>query len=175
MINPAVEASNAIRQWSGLHDMPFLSGLIEELEAQIAAIEGGNLARPTALLVAQNETLNALFYGLVRSALEYRGLPYQEDKIRLALRVHVQCRTTTEKIADLKNPRPVAYMQTNIGNAVQVNNAAKVGNSAIAPTELLEAKRGNEWLDGGTTGAASGSDPPLEAVGAINRAKDAAG
>jgi hypothetical protein len=172
MTNPAVEAAHAIRRWSGLNGTPFLSGLIEELEVQIAAIEGGNLARQTALLVAQNETLNAIFYGLVRSALEYRGLPYQEDKVRLALRVQTHCRANIETIAALKNPRPVAYMQTNIGNAVQVNNATQVGNSTIQPTELLEQRHGSEWLDAGTAVAAGGSDPPLETVEAVNRAKD---
>jgi hypothetical protein len=47
-----------------------------ELEAQIAAIQAGNLDRPTAVLAAHVETLNAVFYALIHSAFEYRGGPH---------------------------------------------------------------------------------------------------
>ena len=76
---------------------------------------------------------------------------------------------TIETVANLKNPRPVAYVQTNIAENIQVNNA-----SQNAPSKLLEVESG-EPLDTGTTGAAIGADPQLEAVGAVNGTKDSTG
>jgi hypothetical protein len=121
--NPAVKANQAIIQWSGLAGTPFDRGLLLELEAQVAAIQAGNLDRPTAILAANLETLNTVFYALVRSAFEYRGGPHEHEKLKLALRVQARIAATVQKLVDIKSPRPVAYVQqANIGNAVQVNN-----------------------------------------------------
>ena len=89
---------------------------------------------------------------------------------------------TLETLATIKNPPVVFARQANINNGgqQQVNNAtvpagetttpagAHAANSSIGQTELLEASNGQR-LDTRATGAASGADPHLEAVGAINR------
>ena len=175
MTSPPVHASHAIRQWSGLDGTPFLGGLIEEMNSHVAQVVDGNLDRPTAVLVAQSETLNEIFYALIRSAFEYRGHPYQEEKVRLALRVQTQYRATVDCLANMKSPRSVAYVQqANIGHAVQVNSGLVLSEvCGTRPTELLEEKRGNQWLDTGKANAAGGSNSSLEAMGAINRAEDA--
>ena len=92
--SPAVSASNAICQWSGLDGTPFLGGLIAELETQIAAVESGNLDGLTARLTGQALTLDRIFYALARSAFEYRGSPYEADKLRLAFKAQAHCRAT---------------------------------------------------------------------------------
>jgi hypothetical protein len=102
--NPAVRANQAIIQWSGLAGTPFDRGLLLELEAQIAAIQAGNLDRPTAILAAHLETLNAVFNALLRSALEYRGGPHEHEKLKLAMRVQARIAATVQNLADLKNP-----------------------------------------------------------------------
>jgi hypothetical protein len=138
VISPAVNASQAVKDWIGLHGMPFDRGLLLEMEAQIAAIKAGDLDRPTALLAAHIETLNAVFYGLIKSAFEYRGNPYQEDKLRLALRVQSQIRATIQVVSDLKNPRSVNYVkQANIGHAVQVNNGLTAEHFVKNPQDEL--------------------------------------
>jgi len=73
-----------------------------------------------------------------------------EDKIRLALKVQAQLRATIQALADLKNPRPIAFVQqANIAHGPQqVNNAARPAGpsgareSANQPNELLEGPRG---------------------------------
>ena len=159
-------------QWSGLGltGMPIDRGVLLELEAQIAAIEAGNLARPTAILAAHVETLNTVFYALIRSGFEYRGSPYQEEKLRLALRVQSQLRATIRDLADLKNPRPFHVQQANIGNAVQVNNCV-VAKDQNPPNKLLE-QQPNEWMDARTAQAAGSGNSSLEAVEAIHRTAD---
>jgi hypothetical protein len=82
------------------------------------------------------------------------------------MRVQARIAATVQKLADLKNPRPVAYVQqANIGNAVQVNNQVRPVEKQR--NELLEQQR-NEWLDAGTARAAASSNSALEAVGAVN-------
>jgi len=73
----------------------------------------------------------------------YRGTERMDEMISVALKVHARAAATVRRLADLRNPRPVAYVQeANIGNAVQVSNQS----AAIAVTEnprnrLLEAQR----------------------------------
>ena len=179
MTSPAVSASNAIRQWSGLDGTPFLDGLIAELETQIAAVESGHLDGLTARLSGQALTLEAIFYTLARSAFEYRGSPYEADKLRLALKAQAHCRATIQSVADLKNPRPTAYVQqANIANGPQqVNNDMSfrwLSDAEKRPNELLEQTHGTR-LDPGTTGATGVVNTDVETVGAVHRAKDERG
>jgi len=176
VISPAVNANRAVKDWVGLRDTPIDHGLLLELETQIASIQAGNLDRPTALLAAHMETLNAVFYGLVHSAFEYRGNPYQEEKVRLALRVQSQMRATIAAIADLKNPRSVAFVQqANIGTAVQVNNGAMPAGLAHSPPNELLEMQGGERMDIGTASQSLGGHRAMEAVGAIHRPTDGTG
>lgn len=64
--------------------------------------------------------------------------------------------------------------QANIGQAVQVNNAAqpdapRARENKIVQNELLEHTDG-ERLDTGTVFTASGAEPAMATVGAIHRA-----
>lgn len=175
ILSPAVNAGHAVRKWSGLEGTPFDRGLLVELEAQIAAIASGKSDRPAEIMAAHIETLDALFYSLLGNAHAYRGNPMMAEKIRLALKVQSQIRATVQALADLKNPRPVAYVQqANIAHGPQqINNGLSVAWPAevvngIQPSELLEA-RNDTRLDTPTTGATSSVDTQLEAVDAINR------
>jgi hypothetical protein len=89
------------------------------------------------------------------------------------MRVQSRMTATIQAIADLKNPRPVAYVQqANIGSAVQVNNnAGLTAGVKNPPNELLEKQR-NEWLDRRTPSTSIGIDQELEAVDQIHRTKD---
>ena len=89
--------------------------------------------------------------------------------VGLALRVQAQLWSIIETLADLKNPRPVAYVQqANIGNAVQVNNGIR--STEKTPNELLE-QQCNEWMDARAARETSCLDPQLEAVAAVNGAE----
>ena len=103
--------------------------------------------------------------------------------LKLALRAHSECRATWEALMTVKNPLMVDYVkQASIANDPQpVNNAtapAYAGSPAPenekSQNELLEAKDG-ERLYFEKTGTASGADPAMAALGAINRSKNTGG
>jgi hypothetical protein len=103
--------------------------------------------------------------------------------MRLALKAQSECRVTIETLAEIKNPKPVAFVQqANIANGPQqVNNgpppaaeASRTRESENQPNELLEQQR-NAWLDTRATHRAAGSNSSVEAVGAIYGTKDERG
>ena len=94
--------------------------------------------------------------------------------MRLAFKAQNQCRATLETLAEIKNPKPTAFIkQQNIGVNQQVNNdAAPLAHGKIKnqPNELLtEGLHHGTTLDSGRAGAAIGANQELEAVGAVNR------
>jgi hypothetical protein len=172
---PEVQAASVIQQWQGAaHDV---NALARELIVQTAAVSRGDLVRAEGMLISQAHTLDALFGHLARNASakmnagDRAGLDLY---LRLAFKAQSQCRTTIEALTALKNPPVVFARQANIANGPQqVNNglAHAAPHASINPqplkTELLEHQHG-ERLDAGTASAASGTDPLLEAVGAID-------
>ena len=89
------------------------------------------------------------------------------------MKAQSQARATWESLSKIKNPMGATFVrQANIANGPQqVNNGcepSRAGNIENKPNELLESEHG-ERLDTGTTGTAGGSNPALEAVGAIHR------
>lgn len=96
--------------------------------------------------------------------------------MRLALKAQSRCRATIETLAEIKNPKPVAFVQqANISNGPQqVNNGGPVppdpsraGTSETQQSKLLETHNG-ERLDVGTARPAGRIDPALEAVGEVD-------
>lgn len=70
-------------------------------------------------------------------ALKAPGLDNQAVILKLALQAQKQCNQTLEALGAIKNPPTVTMVrQTNIGQAVQVNN----GTTAGIPAENLENK-----------------------------------
>lgn len=179
MTRPSVGAGFTVRRFNmEAGELP-LTELIDELLVQAQLAVDGNMERSEALLIAQAHSLDAMFNSLARRAALNMGeyLDAADRYLRLALKAQSQCRATIQVLADIKNPRPVAYVQqANFGQAVQVNNGpAPPKISENRPNELLEQQRGSEWLDGGKAGTASDGDSPVEAVGAVNRPADAEG
>lgn len=142
---------------------------------QAAKVEGGDLSELESLLTAQTTTLNAVFNEMARRAALNMGehLSAMDTYMRLALKAQSQCRTTVEALAEIKNPRPVAFVkQANISHGhQQVNNGATHahGKNPIQSNELSGAS--NELLpDTRASQVESRINPPVEAVGEINRA-----
>ena len=100
--------------------------------------------------------------------------------MRLALEAQSQCRTTIEAIAEIKNPRSVAFVkQANIAVNQQVNNGdeatlrtrARTRENEIPQNKLLRDTK-YETLDARGTVTTSGINSALETVGTGNRAAD---
>jgi hypothetical protein len=181
--SPAINAKHAIAQWSGYRDTPFDLGLLKELEAQIAAVRAGDSGRHEEMLAGHVETLNAVFYGLMGTAFMYRGTPQQVDLVKLALRVEARAQAAIQAIADLKNPRPVAFVQqANIAHGPQqVNNniqlfgeAQRTQNSENQPNELLERVT-DERMDIQAMRPTSSIDPVMETVVTVNGPEESGG
>jgi len=145
------------------------SALIEEMKSQIQQIKAGDLSRIEAMLLAQAQTLDAVFYELMSQSFSPTNLQW-EEKMRLALKAQSQSRSTLQSLIEAKAPRQVAFVQqANIGHAVQVNNQLAEKKIESQPNELLEVLHG-ERLDTRAQGAAIGLDPELAAMEPLNRA-----
>jgi hypothetical protein len=153
---------------------------IDCLRGKAARVCGGDLAEAETMLTAQAVALDAIFNELALRAASNFGqyLNAADTYLRLALKAQSQCRTTIEALAEIKNPRPVAFVkQANIANGPQqVNNGvsseaarAHAGKSEISSNKLLGVKNG-EWLDTRTKSATSPVNQELASVGKIDRA-----
>lgn len=164
----------------------FLKGLVGEtgltesvdaLTAQIKDIQAGRMAGAEKTLVAQANTLDAIFNELARRAALNMGeyLNTAETYLRLALKAQSQCRATLETLAAIKNPPVVFARQANIAHGhQQVNNGApptRTGETAIQSNELSGAS--NELLPDTRASALAGRiDTPMEALGEVYRPTD---
>lgn len=181
---PAVTAA-AISAWmtKGAMGETHIGDLVEVLRDTVKASQDGNLGEFEGMLGAQAYALNAIFLEMTRRAALNMGehLGATEQYMRLALKAQSQARTTIETLAEVKNPRPVAFVrQANIAQNQQVNNGEAIEQPPRAPalespqTKLLEAQNVTR-LDARAAGKAGRSNPPLEAVGVVHRAKIARG
>ena len=181
IMRPGTAAARLVRAFN-LHTVPedtlTLRACIEEMNRQAGAIHAGDMKRPEAILITQAHALNAMFTNLAERAQQQTGIAQVQCLMGLALRSQAQCRSTLEALAEMKNPRPVAFVkQANIANGPQQVNNMEAGNNLPARTkenptqsnELLEVNHG-ERLDIGTAVSTSSPDNPLAALGALHRA-----
>lgn len=159
-----------------------LTSCMQHLQAQVEQVNGGDLRSVEGMLYGQAVALSSIFHECVRRAgLNMGQYPkVMEQYMRLGLKAQSQCRTTLETLAEIKNPRAVAFVkQANIANGhQQVNNGVgsdaapmRVEGTPSTPNELLEG--GNvARLDTRAPRPAIAVDSRLEAVGASNRTTD---
>ncbi len=159
-----------------------VEGFRDALGEQVTVAQSNDLGRAEGMLTAQAHTLDAIFNNLARrSAGNFNAgyLPAGETYMRLALKAQSQCRTTLETLAEIKNPKAVAFVkQANIGENVQVNNASaanvsheRARENKKPPNELLELQHGAR-LDFGTPRTAVGADPHMGDRGKNRRARE---
>ena len=183
-LRPTCLAALTVRDYSaGFPDLD-LGGLVDGLADQVALAKTGDLSRGEAMLVSQAHTLDAIFHTCARRAASNMGehLPAAETYLRLAFKAQSQCRMTWETLAEIKNPRTVAFVhQANMTTGPQqINNGtvpeqrSRARETVNEPNKLLEATYG-ERLDPGTAGTAGGANTHLATVGAIHRPKDTGG
>jgi hypothetical protein len=186
---PAATNAGAIMAWSS--SLTDINALNDVLKGNVEAMHAGDMRQVEATLLAQAQTLNMLFTSLVHRCGETQALQLFEARMRIALKAQAQCRSTLETLAEIKNPRPVAFVkQANIsGGHQQVNNGvqppgqfpetntrerAPARENEGAQNRLLEASHG-ERLDTRAQGTAGRAHPHVAAVGALNGAEDERG
>lgn len=179
LVRPEVGAAATIERWQPkTHDV---NELVRVLDAQVQAVHQGDMRRAEAMLVAQAHTLNEVFNNLMRRAVNQQYLKQWETYMRVGMKAQNQCRMTLETLAELKNPRPVAFVrQANISNGPQqVNNGpisppvhagapTPAGETDLQPNRLLETSD-VERLDAGAQGASGRTHQDLATVGAVDR------
>ena len=139
-----VQAAAAIEQWAkhAFAEVE-LCTLIEKIREQTDAMHKGDMKEIESMLFAQSLTLQATFTALSRRAAANSGehMGATDTYLRLALKAQGQCRATLETLANIKNPRPMAFVkQANITSGPQqVNNG---GSEATDP--LVRAREGKE-------------------------------
>lgn len=180
-LNTAVlNASTAQRFASGTFGTIDLTESLAVMGEKAARVKAGDLTEAETTLMAQAVALDSIFTELARRAALNMGefLDATETYLRLALKAQSQCRATLETLAEIKNPRAVAFVkQANIAHGPQqVNNATAAGESlahaekiAIPSNELLGVSDG-ERLDITTQDATSAANQELAPVGKSYRA-----
>ena len=174
MLHPAMSAGPTVQHFNGYKDSE-LHGWVNELHAQVEAVNAGDLSRAEGMLVTQAHALDAIFHALARRAHANMGeyLETTELYLRLAFKAQSQCRATLETLGQIKNPPNLAFVrQANIAHGPQqINNGqspARAGEIESSPTKVLEDQRG-KWLDPGAQEAAGRLNQALAAMGAVNR------
>jgi len=145
------------------------------MREKAAKVQAGDMSEVEATLTAQAATLDAMFNELARRAALNMGTHLQatDAYLRQAFKAQAQCRSTLEALAEIKNPRPVAFVkQANISSGPQqVNNGVPAHAGEIInqsnelsgePHELLPDTRASQ--------AESRINQEVEAVGEIHRA-----
>ena len=129
---------------------PDFTALAEKIREQADAMHSGDMKGIESMLFAQALTLQATFTALSRRAAsnagEYMGAT--DTYLRLALKAQGQCRATLETLANIKNPRPVAFVkQANISNGPQqVNNGTADTSGAVVRAREENENPQNELL-----------------------------
>ena len=129
--SPQVLAAAGIESWSraATGDNAELQAVYELLVTKTnKVVHDGSLKSAEAMLYGQAATLQTVFTALVRRAARAEQIPQFQAAMSMALKAQAQCRATLEALAEIKNPRPVAFVkQANIANGPQqVNNGATV-------------------------------------------------
>ena len=134
---------------------------------------------------SQAQTLDAIFTELGRRGSQNindgRFMNAAEIYLKLAFKAQSQCRCTLEALAEIVNPRPVAFVkQANIANQQQVNNGtaqpvtdSRTREIANQSNELLPGVINGQRMDTRAPETAGRANQELEAVGQVNGAKDA--
>lgn len=130
-----------------------LTEVVAVMREKTEKVQSGDLSDLEATLTAQAATLDAMFNELARRAALNMGehLNAAEIYLRHAFKAQSQCRSTLEALAEIKNPRPVAFVkQANISHGPQqVNNGVLAGESHTHgnnPNQSNELSGGNHEL-----------------------------
>ncbi len=147
---------------------------LKTLGERIKKVQGGDMAGVEATLVAQADTLDAVFNAmLIRAMNNQQNLQHFEGLMRVAMKAQAQCSLTLRTLSEIKNPRQTAFIkQQNTASQQIVNNALPCAQKTEKqPNELLEGGP-VERMDAGTEIPAIEAHPRLDAMEEIDRTED---
>lgn len=166
---PSTQAAITLEAWRTVNAELDPNELRAELQAQAKVASSNDLSRLEAMLTIQAHTLDAMFNSLARQAHRNRAdyLDAADRFMRLALKAQSQCRATIQSLAEIKNPKPIAFVQqANIAaGPQQVNNGPSRAENLISANELVESGRHGDRLEQGTAGKGFAGNSSLAALG----------
>lgn len=129
LLRSSVMAAIGTEPWAKFAGETDLSDLSQGLLKRMDAVTDGDLTGVERMLYGQAMTLQTIFTALSRRAANAEQLPQFQSAMSMAFKAQAQCRTTLEALAEIKNPRAVAFVrQANIANGPQqVNNGTPAG------------------------------------------------
>lgn len=160
------------------------SAMLSCLSEQAAKVVTGDLSQVESMLVNQAVALQSLFSKLAERGMYCDTTTAFELNLRIALRAQSQCRATLETLAAIKNPPIVYAKQANIASGhQQVNNGVSHPREIENAQSKLSANGINNLRidtnelssDTRTPALTSRTDPQVEALGEVYRAKVAGG
>ena len=160
--------------------------LISALREQTQAVHRGDMKAAEAMLMNQATALQSLFVKLTETGLQAGLLRQQETALRLALKAQSQCRATLETLSNIKNPPIVYAKQANVTTGPQQINNGVPSSTQNAPASTQQKKsqknklkelqhEQTQWLDAGTSSAASSTHSPAKAMAQIKRTNHSRG
>lgn len=167
-----VQGTVAIEAWASHLPVKELNILVREVHDTVRKVSDGNMKPVEYMLLSQALALQNLFTNLARRAAKQDHLKVQSTYLTFALKAQAQCRATLEALAEIKNPRSVAFVrQANVAHGPQqVNNApqaSRAENNANRQNGLLEATDESRLVSR-ATGTTSRSHQEVEAVGTVD-------
>lgn len=181
-LKPSLNAAAVIEAYQGniLGSDGDMNTMIDGLRETFAEVRGSDLHTMEAMLISQATALQTIFTSLARRAQVQTQQRHLEAFLGLALKAQAQSRATISALVDLKYPKQATFVkQANIANGPQqINNGAgdatRTEQKPLEQNKLLEVQHGQPggWMDTGTTQAAKRSHQAVEAVGAVQRAKN---
>lgn len=172
--NPNIAAGRLLRAFNKDCVDIGLDAAVSVMREQAELVRAGDMSRAEAMLITQAHALNAMFTNLAERAQNQTGLPQIQCLMGLALKSQSQCRATLEALAEMKNPRAVAFVkQANIANGPQQVNNAQSSRAGEIPNSSNELSgSGNGVLeDTRAQSIASRANPEMATVGKVERAE----
>lgn len=140
LTNPTILAGIAAEpftKWAGDLD---LTKYLTLLRDETKKVQEGDTKPIEAMLYGQAVALGAMFTSLTRRAQAQEYLKQFNAYMTLGLKAQAQCRATLEALAEVKNPRPVAFVkQANIAQGPQqVNNGPSPESSRAEEKPIVQ-------------------------------------
>ena len=189
-LRPSINGATVMKAYQGniLGTDVALSGLVQGLSDSCQRVNDGNLTVLEGMLLSQATALQSIFTSLAKRAQVQTQQRNFEAFLGLALKAQAQSRATITALVDLKYPRQATFVkQANIAHGPQQVNNGAAGelqdkttqarthgeNPALEQNKLLEADHGQPGgrMDTRATQAAERSNPAVETVGKVHRAK----
>lgn len=153
---------------------PSITESLTVMGEKVREVQAGDMSEMEGMMVAQAIALNSIFTEMARRAALNMGeyINAADTYMRLALKAQSQARATVETLAEIKNPRQVAFVrQANIANGPQqINNGESRARENKNPSNELSRGRHELSQDAGASSLEGRANQEMEAVGAVNRA-----